>query len=354
MDIFNSQQIYLNLDWQRRNHKSELLTDKLKLAEYTFTLDKLTPLEFYGVNNQRFLQVKEAYPQLDLVARGNELRIVGAQENVDRLLDILSVLIKEKVRRGEVTEERFSELLLSEQEKTEQKVQEFTGDEIIVHGSKGNIVRARTSGQQRLFDSTKVNDIVFAIGPAGTGKTYTAVAIAVKALKEKRVKKIFLVRPAVEAGENLGFLPGDLKEKVDPYLRPLYDALDDMLHHEKVKGYIERNTIEIVPLAYMRGRTLSNAYVILDESQNATEMQFKMFLTRMGKESKLIITGDDTQIDLPKRQRSGLIQSVRLLEGIKGIGIVRLSQSDVVRHKLVKKIIEAYQKEDSRRDDGRG
>lgn len=318
------------------------------MTEYTFVLDKLTPLEFYGVNNHRLDLVKEAYPQLNLVARGNEVRIKGPEEKVKALLDILGAIASEKERTGEVSEERFSQLLHEHGEYVPRtKVEK--DDDVILYGSKGNLIRARTAGQRRLYESTKTNDIVFAVGPAGTGKTYTAVAIAVKALKEKRIKKIFLVRPAVEAGENLGFLPGDLKEKVDPYLRPLYDALEDMIHHEKMKNYLERNIIEIVPLAYMRGRTLSNAYVILDEAQNATEVQFKMFLTRMGKESKIIITGDDSQIDLPRSQRSGLISSLKILDGIKGIGIVRLTQSDVVRHRLVKKIIEAYERSDKNR-----
>ncbi|MCL4109455.1 UNVERIFIED_CONTAM: hypothetical protein GTU68_037720 [Idotea baltica] len=219
-------------------------------------------------------------------------------------------------------------------------------EDYVLHGSRGTVIRARTAGQRKILQSSKKNDIIFALGPAGTGKTYMGVAIAVKALKEKQIRKIFLVRPAVEAGETLGFLPGDLKEKLDPYLRPLYDALGDMIHPDKLKAYLEKNVIEIAPLAYMRGRTLSNCYVILDEAQNTTEKQFKMFLTRLGKGGKIIVTGDDSQIDLPRNQRSGLLQAVRLFKNIPGMDIIHLTVLDVVRHKLVKKIIEAYSKDE--------
>ena len=215
-----------------------------------------------------------------------------------------------------------------------------------MHGSGGLIIKPKNRGQRQIVGAEAKNDIIFAVGPAGTGKTYVAVALAVRALKEKRVKKIVLCRPAVDAGESLGFLPGDMKDKVDPYLRPLYDGLEDMIHSEKLKYYLSHNIIEIVPLAYMRGRTLNHAYIILDEAQNATEMQLKMFLTRMGEHSHVIITGDDSQIDLPHRQRSGLLQCIKILKGIKGIAFVRLKNSDVVRHKLVRKILQAYERAD--------
>jgi phosphate starvation-inducible PhoH-like protein len=228
------------------------------------------------------------------------------------------------------------------------KIDEFLNqDDIIVHGNRGLIVKAKTRNQKRLVEAVKDNDIVFAIGPAGTGKTFTAVALAVKALKEKSVRKIIITRPAVEAGENLGFLPGDLKEKIDPYLRPIYDALDDMISADKLKGYLEKNTIEIAPLAYMRGRTLDNAFILLDEAQNTTPMQLKMFLTRMGPSSKIIITGDRSQVDLPKNQRSGLEEAARILRRIPGISFIELDGTDVVRHPLVVKILEAYEKADS-------
>jgi phosphate starvation-inducible PhoH-like protein len=218
-------------------------------------------------------------------------------------------------------------------------------EDVIVYGTKGVSIKAKTVNQQKLVDQVKNNDLVFALGPAGTGKTYISVALAVRALKNKQVKKLIITRPAVEAGENLGFLPGDLKEKIDPYLRPIYDALNDMIPHEKLQYYMEREIIEIAPLAYMRGRTLNNAFILLDEAQNTTPMQMKMFLTRMGPDSKMIVTGDTSQIDLPRNQRSGLKEAVRILSGIKGIGFVELSEKDVVRHRLVRDIIEAYGRE---------
>lgn len=319
------------------------------MTEHTLFLDEISPLEFYGVNNVRFRLLKEEFPELMFIARGHEMKIRGPKEELERASEVLDRVMVELSRKGTMSDDRFSELLV----RAHNRAQSASGndDDVLVYGSRGLLIRPRTEGQRQLVEAINQNDIVFATGPAGTGKTYTAVAMAVKALKEKEIRKIFLVRPAVEAGENLGFLPGDLKEKLDPYLRPLYDALEDMLHYEKLKNYLEKNTIEIVPLAYMRGRTLSNAFVILDEGQNATETQFKMFLTRLGKGSKIIVTGDDSQIDLPGKQRSGLRTSMRILEGIEGISFIRMKATDVMRHKIVKKIIGAYEIAEAEREE---
>jgi phosphate starvation-inducible PhoH-like protein len=316
------------------------------LTEHTFLLEDISPLEIYGVNNLRLHQIEEGFPDIKFVARGDELRVKGDESHIEQLKTILAGLFAEIRRKGRVSENRFNELILSDPPEAPQHIPEVSTDTVLVHGSGGLVIQPRNRGQRLVVGAAERNDIVFAIGPAGTGKTYIAVALAVRALKEKQVKKIILCRPAVDAGESLGFLPGDLKEKVDPYLRPLYDALDDMLHSEKLKYYLENNTIEIVPLAYMRGRTLNKAFVLMDEAQNATEAQMKMFLTRMGEHSRVVITGDDTQIDLPPRQRSGLVQATRILQQIKGISIVRLDASDVVRHRLVKDILAAYETED--------
>ncbi len=320
------------------------------MTQHSFNLEAISPLELYGVNNKRFDQLKVRFPSVRFVARGLQLTLKGPEEELNAAKTTVESLIGEIERRGGISEERFGELVGGIPEQVEGANEDGEQmDDFVLHGARGTVIKARTAGQKRILQSSTKNDIIFALGPAGTGKTYMGVAIAVKALKEKQVRKIFLVRPAVEAGENLGFLPGDLKEKVDPYLRPLYDALEDMIHREKLKSYLEKNVIEIAPLAYMRGRTLSDCYVILDEAQNATENQVKMFLTRLGKGGKIIITGDDSQIDLPRNQRSGLLQAVRLLKGIPGIDIVRLSVLDVVRHKLVKKIIEAYSRDQDKK-----
>jgi len=317
------------------------------LIEHAISIEDISPLELYGVNNSRLRQIKEAFPELVFLARGNELRIRGNEVHLTEAKKVIGSILAELLRRGGVTDERFDELL-DKNEETKAETENPNGTDVILHGSRGNLIRPKTKGQRDIVEAASSHDIVIAVGPAGTGKTYTAVALAVKALKEKRVQKIFLVRPAVEAGENLGFLPGDLKDKIDPYLRPLYDALEEMLHFDKLKSYLEKNTIEIAPLAYMRGRTLNNAFVILDEAQNATEMQLKMFLTRMGRDSKIIVTGDDSQIDLPRNQRSGLLQGIRILAAIEGIAIIRLSYRDVVRHALVKKILSAYDNENKK------
>lgn len=298
--------------------------------------------EFFGPQNENLRELNSAFPESKIVARGDEIFLRGSVHEIARIEDVLGRLFQYF--------EKFNVLPLKEVQNTLEgnKIDEFLNqDDIIVHGNRGLIVKAKTRNQKRLVEAVKDNDIVFAIGPAGTGKTFTAVALAVKALKEKSVRKIIITRPAVEAGENLGFLPGDLKEKIDPYLRPIYDALDDMISADKLKGYLEKNTIEIAPLAYMRGRTLDNAFILLDEAQNTTPMQLKMFLTRMGPSSKIIITGDRSQVDLPKNQRSGLEEAARILRRIPGISFIELDGTDVVRHPLVVKILEAYEKADS-------
>jgi len=298
------------------------------------------PVEFYGVNDSNLDLLRNKFPTLKIVSRGDELKVLGDENQITKLQEVLDEMITHFENVGHLDLEFVRELLDGKQEPTtdEQKKQ----GEVLVFGQNGIMVRARTPGQKKLVEMCNTNDIVFAIGPAGTGKTYTAVALAVRALKNKEIRRIILTRPAVEAGENLGFLPGDLKEKIDPYLRPLYDALFDMIPGEKLQTFLSNGTIEVAPLAFMRGRTLDNAYVILDESQNATQSQLKMFLTRMGPSAKMILTGDITQVDLPKSQPSGLVQGMALLNGIKGIGFVMLDARDVVRHRLVKDIIEAY------------
>lgn len=312
------------------------------MKEQTFLLEDISPLEFYGVNNLRLQLIEKGFPEVKFVARGDELKVKGEEEKVEKLSVLLGALFDEIRRKGRISDNRFEEILLPTQDKPQVDIS--IADIPLVHGSGGLVVKAKNRGQRELVAlAEKRNDIIFATGPAGTGKTYIAVALAVKALKEKHVKRIILCRPAVDAGESLGFLPGDMKDKVDPYLRPIYDALGDMIHSEKLKYYLANNIIEIAPLAYMRGRTLSNAYVILDEAQNATEMQVKMFLTRLGEHSRMIITGDDSQIDLPRYQRSGLVQCLKILRGIPGIGFVAFSPKDVVRHKLVTEILAAYE-----------
>lgn len=315
-------------------------------------MEDISPLEVFGVNNTRLHQMEAGFPEVKFVARGNALRVKGEAARIEALKSLLASVFAEIRRKGRLTENQFHELIVAEetQPTTNKQVPMASADTAIVHGGGGLIVKPRNKGQQQIVALAEKNDIVFAVGPAGTGKTYIAVALAVKALKEKQVKRIVLCRPAVDAGESLGFLPGDMKEKVDPYLRPLYDALGDMIHTEKLKYYLESNIIEIVPLAYMRGRTLDKAFVIMDEAQNATEMQIKMFLTRMGEHSRVMITGDDSQIDLPRKTRSGLVTGLRILQGIKGIAQVRLKASDVVRHRLVRDILKAYEEEDKRID----
>ena len=316
------------------------------MTELKISIDNVNPAVLWGPNNDHFEIIKKQYPKLKLVARGNELKVLGDDHELSVFDEKFSHLLNhvEKFENLNITD---LERILGSKAQPSTPAEAGPADksstgEVIVFGPNGILVKARTANQRRMVEGIGRNDILFAIGPAGTGKTYTAVALAVRALKNKEIKRIILTRPAVEAGENLGFLPGDLKEKIDPYLRPLYDALDDMIPAEKLKVYLENRTIEIAPLAFMRGRTLDNCFVILDEAQNATDMQLKMFLTRMGPSAKFIVTGDVTQIDLPKKQQSGLHTALRILTEIKGIEIIYLTGEDVVRHKLVRRILEAY------------
>lgn len=324
----------------------------LPLKELLIPVEFANPVSFFGVNDANLEVLRRKFPALRIVARGQELKIIGeesqlqvAQAKVEKLIDYF-------VEHGMLTPTEVEFLLKDTGAGTAKAGGTGEGRDVLVHGPGGLIVRARTPNQQKLVDATEKNDIVFAIGPAGTGKTYTAVALAVRALKNREIRRIILTRPAVEAGENLGFLPGDLKEKIDPYLRPLYDALFDMVPGEKLRTLIETGVIEVAPLAFMRGRTLDNAYVILDEAQNATESQLKMFLTRMGPSAKFIVTGDTTQVDLPRNQPSGLLQATRLLSKIEGISIVTLDATDVVRHRLVRDIILAYDQSAKDRESG--
>ena len=315
------------------------------MTETIINLETVNPIEFFGVNNGKLDILKKKFPRLKILSRGTQIKLSGAPEQIEDARDKINLAVQYLERNGHMTENYFEQILGGDDEKVIDNFIERNPNDILVFGPNGKTVRARTANQKVMVSSIDKNDIVFAIGPAGTGKTYTAVALAVRALKNKQVKKIILTRPAVEAGENLGFLPGDLKEKIDPYLRPLYDALDDMIPADKLGYYMTTRTIEIAPLAYMRGRTLDNAFIILDEAQNSTDLQLKMFLTRIGANAKAIITGDITQIDLPPKVKSGLEKSARILRHIEGIGHVELDEEDVVRHKLVKAIIRAYDKE---------
>ncbi len=312
------------------------------MSEKKITLEDITPIDLYGVNDSKLELIKGRFPKLKIVARGEIIKASGEEEELNQLEMVINILTSYYNRYGNLTENAITQILGGSNNKNTPANETTDVNDVLVFGNNGLVIKARTANQRKIVDSIKKNDMVFAVGPAGTGKTYTAVALAVRALKNKEVKKIVLTRPAVEAGENLGFLPGDLKEKLDPYLQPLYDALDDMIAPEKLAYYLENRTIQIAPLAFMRGRTLDNAFVILDEAQNATEGQLKMFLTRMGSSAKFLITGDITQIDLPKNQPSGLIQAMKLLTNVDGIDLIQLDGSDVIRHKLVKKIIELY------------
>ena len=310
------------------------------MAEKKFTLTNIDPIEIYGSRNSKLDLIKSYYPKLKIIARGGKLTVLGDEEMIQQFETKLQVLIQHFHKYNRLTDSNIDRLIMEDH-----NVVLELDEDVIVHGTHGKLVKARTSNQRKLVDLSYDKDMVFAIGPAGTGKTYTAVALAVRALKNKEVKRIILTRPAVEAGENLGFLPGDMKEKLDPYMQPLYDALNDMIPSEKLKAFIEERVIQIAPLAFMRGRTLDNAFVILDEAQNTTVQQMKMFLTRMGRSAKFVVTGDMTQIDLPNRQKSGLSHSLDLLKNIPEIGMVYLDQKDVIRHKLVMKIIQAYKQE---------
>lgn len=303
-------------------------------------------IDFLGIENKTIDTLSAAFPKSKIVSRGNQIFIKGPTAEIVQIDDLLNSLVDHYHKFGRITEENVQSYISREHEMMSQ-AQHALGEDVILYGTKGSPIKAKTSNQQKLVQLVKDNDLVFALGPAGTGKTYISVALAVRALKNKQVRKIIITRPAVEAGENLGFLPGDLKEKIDPYLRPIYDALHDMIPFEKLGYYMEREIIEIAPLAYMRGRTLNNAFILLDEAQNTTPMQMKMFLTRMGPESKMIVTGDTTQVDLPTKQSSGLKQAIRILKDVADIGFVELSEKDVVRHRLVRDIIDAYGKETS-------
>lgn len=307
-------------------------------------MESVNPAVLWGAQNEHFEILKKQFPKLKIVARGNELKVLGDERELVLFKSYFDEIVTHIERFNNLTGSDLETILatsIGSKEGKSKTTTKSSGDPI-VFGPNGVVVKARTANQRKMVDSMLKNDILFAIGPAGTGKTYTAVALAVRALRNKEIKRIILTRPAVEAGENLGFLPGDLKEKVDPYLRPLYDALDDMVPAEKLKVFLENRTIEVAPLAFMRGRTLDNCFVILDEAQNATDMQLKMFLTRMGPTAKFIVTGDITQIDLPKKQQSGLHAALKLLDNIEGIDTIYLSGGDVVRHKLVRRILEAY------------
>lgn len=310
------------------------------MAEKKFTLTNIDPIEIYGSRNSKLDLIKSYYPKLKIIARGGKLTVLGDEEMIEQFETKLQVLIQHFHKYNRLTESNIDRLIMEDH-----NVVLELDEDVIVHGTHGKLIKARTSNQRKLVDLSHDKDMVFAIGPAGTGKTYTAVALAVRALKNKEVKRIILTRPAVEAGENLGFLPGDMKDKLDPYMQPLYDALIDMIPSEKLKAFIEERVIQIAPLAFMRGRTLDNAFVILDEAQNTTVQQMKMFLTRMGRSAKFVVTGDMTQIDLPNRQKSGLSHSLDLLKDVPEIGMVYLDQKDVIRHKLVMKIIQAYKQE---------
>src|SRR5690606_22323262 len=292
--------------------------------------------------NKTIDSLAAAFPKSKIVSRGNQILIKGSTAEIVQIDDILNSLIAHYHKYGRITEENVQQYISREQETPGAPTGQ---DDIIIYGTKGTPIRPKTVNQHKLVELVAANDLVFALGPAGTGKTYISVALAVKALKNKTIKKIVICRRAVEARENLGFLPRDLKEKIDPYLRPIYDALNDMIPYEKLRYYMEREIIEIAPLAYMRGRTLNNAFILLDEAQNTSPMQMKMFLTRMGPDSKMIVTGDATQVDLPARQQSGLREAIRILNGVKGIGFLQLSEKDVIRHKLVRDIIDRYRRE---------
>lgn len=313
------------------------------MNEKIITLDSIEPVEFYGVNDVKLAIIKKHFPKLKLIARGYSLKVMGESTEISRFEKRLELLLDQFHKTGVLTDTVIERLLGQTGDNLLESKEDMSGTDIIVFGNNGLVIKARTENQKRMVASLLKNDMVFAVGPAGTGKTYTAVALAVKALKNKEVKRIILTRPAVEAGENLGFLPGDMKEKLDPYMQPLYDALTDMVPSDKLNQYLENRIIQIAPLAFMRGRTLDNAFVILDEAQNTTESQMKMFLTRMGANAKFIVTGDVTQVDLPSRQPSGLLQAIRLLKKVDGIGMIELDNTDVIRHKLVRSIIEKYE-----------
>jgi phosphate starvation-inducible protein PhoH and related proteins len=313
------------------------------MGEKSYVIENLSPVELFGPGDENMDLIREYFPKLKIVARGEVIRLIGDDGDCERFGELFHYMQRHVEVHGEITRKQIHTFFLGGQ--TENDEPTLDEKDVLVFGRGGKVVKARTPNQRKMVSSCKSHDMLFAIGPAGTGKTYTAVALAVKALRQREVKRIILARPAVEAGENLGFLPGDLRDKLDPYLQPLYDALKDMLPHQKLQSYLEDGTIEIAPLAFMRGRTLDHAFAILDEAQNATPLQLKMFLTRMGKSAKFVITGDVTQIDLPKHQQSGLIHATKILKDVKGIDFVFLDERDIVRHELVSRVIKAYGEE---------
>ena len=312
------------------------------MSEKTIEISKVDPLDLFGVNDNKLKLISSRFPELKLVSRGGKIKAIGEDQDIKIFESKLNLLIQHLSKFKELSENNIERLLEADKTTEDLKAQMQGKDEVLFFGNHGLLIKARTFNQRKLVKSVEKHDMVFALGPAGTGKTYTAVALAAKALKNKEVRKIILCRPAVEAGESLGFLPGDVKEKLDPYLQPLYDALHDMFPAEKLNEYLESGVVQIAPLAYMRGRTLDNAFVILDEAQNASRSQFKMFLTRMGKHAKFLVTGDASQVDLPRNQPSGLLQAMKILQQTKGIDFIHFDGRDVIRHPLVKKIIDAY------------
>ena len=317
------------------------------MIEKHIVLEDIDPVMFYGVNNAHLQIIKSLYPKLRIVARDNVLRVLGDEEEMAKAEEEIERMRVHLLKYNTLNEEDILDIVKGKQTKAD------TVKGVLVYSISGRPIKSRSENQQKLIDAYEKNDMVFAVGPAGTGKTYLSIALAVRALKDKMAKKIILSRPAVEAGEKLGFLPGDMKDKIDPYLQPLYDSLEDMIPAVKLQDMMEKHIIQIAPLAFMRGRTLSDAIVILDEAQNTTSQQIRMFLTRMGTNTKMIITGDMTQIDLPRNQRSGLKEALKILEGVEGIGVVNLGQKDIVRHKLVTRIVNAYEKYDKERIEAR-
>ena len=317
------------------------------MIEKHIILEDIDPVMFYGVGNGNLQMIKSLYPKLRIVARDNVIRVLGDEEEMAKAEEDIELMHKHLAKYNMLNEEDILDIVKGKQTKAD------SVKGVLVYSISGRPIKSRSENQQQLIEAYEKNDMIFAVGPAGTGKTYLSIALAVKALKEKAIKKIILSRPAVEAGEKLGFLPGDMKDKIDPYLQPLYDALEDMIPAVKLQDMMEKHIIQIAPLAFMRGRTLSDAVVILDEAQNTTSQQIRMFLTRMGMNTKMIITGDLTQIDLPREQRSGLKEALKILEGVEGIGVVKLGQKDIVRHKLVTRIVNAYDKYDKERAEAR-
>ncbi|MCO4817980.1 MAG: PhoH family protein [Bacteroidetes bacterium] len=318
------------------------------MTEKSIRVEAINPSVFFGTENKNLKFLQKRFPKLKLTSRGDEIKASGPDEQIQAFEQKLAELIKQLLNNPGITDGDVENILEGESTPKIQEEKDLSKG-VLVYGNRGKIIKPRTLNQQSLVAAVEKHDVVFAVGPAGTGKTYTAVALAVRALKRKEVKKIILARPAVEAGESLGFLPGDLKEKIDPYLRPLYDSLLDMMPADKYLKYIDNGTVEVIPLAFMRGRTLDNCFVILDEAQNATETQLKMFLTRMGPNAKMVVTGDMSQVDLPRNQQSGLQGAIHMLKKIRGIAVVELSVLDVVRHKIVKEIIKAYDGKQSQR-----